>query len=141
MQKFLTKGSLAIVIIFLMACASSPPLLDAVYYQDYDKVVALIEKGEQDINGKDNSGRTPLIIAAYYNYGPILEYLVEHGADLDAVDSAGKTALHHTAHYRSFENTKILLEKGPTPISRIRKATHPFWLQHMETMPISSNSC
>jgi len=46
-----------------------------------------------DVNAKDNSGRTPLDMAAQHGRMDVIELLVARGADMDAKDKAGLMAL------------------------------------------------
>jgi len=50
-------------------------------------------KKDTDINARDNTGMTPLHIAARYNSMEVLEYLVSKGADLNAKSENGRTPL------------------------------------------------
>ncbi|XP_046554157.1 ankyrin-3-like isoform X2 [Haliotis rubra] len=59
------------------------------------KMVEYILKHKRvDINGRGQSGRTPLMAAAYQGHGKILDLLERRGADLNAADYAGNNALH-----------------------------------------------
>ncbi len=120
-----------LVMAFLMGCATPQPLVDAVYYQDYNAMVALMGNGHQDLNVRDKSGRTPLIIAAYYDNLPILEYLMEQGADLNAVDSAGKTAMHYAIQNDAIIILKTLLEKGANPNIQDTEGNTPLMIATM----------
>lgn len=51
-----------------------------------------IARGD-DPEGRDDTGLTPLMIAAARNKSAVCQLLVEAGADLSALDPAGKTAL------------------------------------------------
>lgn len=65
-----------------------------------------------EINKEDNTGKTPLIIAAYSNYENIIEVLIEKGEDLNAQDKDGKTALIWASYYGYHKIVKTLLLKG-----------------------------
>ena len=53
----------------------------------------LVEHGA-DINAKDKSGNTALMIASKDMNLEMVKYLVEHGADVNAKNAEGKTALY-----------------------------------------------
>ena len=48
-----------------------------------------------DFDAADNSGLTPLMIAAYNARKEVVRLLIDAGADLDATDSEGRTPLFH----------------------------------------------
>ena len=57
------------------------------------EVLKLLIENKADINAKDSSGQTALIIAAKFGNLPVAVLLVENGADIDAKDNSSKTAL------------------------------------------------
>ncbi len=68
-------------------------LINAVAYQDLDKVMELVEAGV-DINYQEESaGATALIMSAMYNFEDIARYLIEKGADISIKNNTGHTAL------------------------------------------------
>jgi len=50
------------------------------------------------INTRDNSGCTPLLIAAQYGHADLAAFLIKRGADPHAVDDSNDTALHWAAY-------------------------------------------
>lgn len=64
------------------------------------------------INGKTNTGKTPLISATINADSALVKLLLDNGADIEAVDDEGETALQH-AIVNNKENTlKVLLAAG-----------------------------
>ena len=66
-----------------------------------------------DINKKNLSGMTALMMAALHNSNPeVINLLVEAGAKINAVNYAGNTALILAARYNTPEVVRALLENG-----------------------------
>jgi ankyrin repeat protein len=59
-------------------------------------VMELVEDEEKEVNGRDYSGKTPLMFAAAApNSLPILSYLLERGAEINARDKEELTPLYY----------------------------------------------
>ena len=58
----------------------------------------LLTKGHADIEAKDSSGCTPLLIAAQYGQVEVVAFLLQKGAQLLALDKSGDTALHWASY-------------------------------------------
>ncbi len=63
-----------------------------------DEVKYLISKGE-NINAKDNYGRTPLYLAIWIEHYQVVDYLISNGADTNVKDNHNKTLLHYASKY------------------------------------------
>jgi ankyrin repeat protein len=104
----------AIMVIICTTCISTGKkevLHQNVREQNLIKLKENIEAG-MDINEKDGYGYTPLILAAYYNYGPLVKYLCEKGADVDAQNNEGWTALLYAVYYGYSDTFDILMHYG-----------------------------
>lgn len=72
----------------------------------------LLEAGA-DVNKKDNSGNTALILATCEHcYKKPVKELILAGADVNAANNSGKTALHCALKYGSEEVAIYLIKKG-----------------------------
>ena len=85
---------------------------------DHLIIELLLEYGA-DANARDDSHKTPLLLAMQYRTSCIVRCLLEHGADPNLVYEEGKTLLHllsgsHGSHCRSLTNRPddLLVEKS-----------------------------
>ncbi|MDE5721590.1 MAG: ankyrin repeat domain-containing protein [Clostridia bacterium] len=66
-----------------------------------------------DVNKKDNSGNTSLILATQEHcYKETIKGLIIAGADVNSVNNSGKTALHYALKYGSQDVARYLIKKG-----------------------------
>lgn len=85
------------------------PLIEAAYEGNTVQVQSLIEEGA-DVNEKDASGRTALMIAANRGHTYVVQLLLERGADANATDNNGLTAMQ-AAESRGFQRIVSMLRK------------------------------
>ncbi|OEU18446.1 ankyrin, partial [Fragilariopsis cylindrus CCMP1102] len=69
---------------------------------------ALLLKNGAEMEAKDNSGCTPLLISAQYGQVEVVAYLLKKNANLQAVDTSYDTALHWAAYKGSIEVCGLL---------------------------------
>ena len=86
-------------------------LYRAAYENRVDIAQALIARGD-DIDAKDNIGRTPLHLAATGNSLDVASLLIDLGADIDAKDNDGFTPLHFAAAENSLDVASLLIDRG-----------------------------
>ena len=67
------------------------------------------KKKDAVINVRDNSGCTPLLIAAQYGHADLAAFLIRKGANPNAVDDARDTALHWAAYKGSVPVCGLLM--------------------------------
>jgi len=85
----------------------------AVEKGNLEKVQKLLHKTPGWVNEKDEMGRTPLQIAAYFGHTELVKYLLSQGAQVNAKDGIQRdTALHLAAAMGSPEICEILLNAG-----------------------------
>jgi len=102
-------------------------LINAVAYQDLDKVKSLVEAGV-DINYQEESaGATALIMSAMYNFGDIAKYLIEKGANISVKNNTGHTALMASAG-SSEEVFDLLVANGADMSLKLEDGTSAFML-------------
>merc|ERR1719510_2629115 len=75
-----------------MGCGSSKQgeLSEAVRKDELAKVWSLVEK-KANLNEQDETGQTPVYIAASMKETRCLKYLIDHGADVNIADEKGQT--------------------------------------------------
>ena len=72
-------------------------------------VQALLEAGDEDVNGEAEDGSTPLHAAAATGHAAVVEALLEAGADPQATGKAGATPLHVASAMGHEEAVRALL--------------------------------
>jgi ankyrin repeat protein len=60
---------------------------------------------------KDESGATPLLIAAKHAHTMIVQQLLDHHTDVNAKDNHGWSVIHYAAHQRSVDMMLMLLRR------------------------------
>ncbi len=83
------------------------PMHYAIFAQRHEFLRLLVEKGA-NVNARDNTGDTPLSLAAKRGDLESLRYLLAHGADAASRNDEGKTALDHARRLGHVEAVKIL---------------------------------
>lgn len=68
-----------------------------------------------NVNIRDTSGVSPLMLAVQLGFIEGVEKLVGHGARVDVTNNSGETPLMSAVHARSTEMMRILLEAGADP--------------------------
>jgi ankyrin repeat protein len=88
---------------------SNYPLHYAAREGDLPKAQELVKAG-LPLDGRDNSGYTPLLWALFSAHDPMAEYLIAHGANVNAADKEGNTGLFFTANSCSGKMMKFLAD-------------------------------
>nr|7B6W_AAA Chain AAA, Alpha-1B adrenergic receptor,alpha1B adrenergic receptor,Alpha-1B adrenergic receptor,alpha1B adrenergic receptor,Alpha-1B adrenergic receptor,alpha1B adrenergic receptor,Alpha-1B adrenergic receptor,alpha1B adrenergic receptor [Homo sapiens] len=86
-------------------------LLEAARKGQDDEVRILLANGA-DVNTADETGFTPLHLAAWEGHLGIVEVLLKNGADVNANDERGHTPLHLAAYTGHLEIVEVLLKNG-----------------------------
>jgi hypothetical protein len=85
----------------------SRALIDAVSKGNREKIELLIAQGA-DVNARDSSGNTPLMLAARSGHSEIVQFLIARGADVHMKDNLGNTPLIDSARYASEFALKVI---------------------------------
>ena len=132
MKTIFPKSYLLLFIVLLISSGytmsqEGSDLINAVAYQDLDKVKELVEAGV-DINyQEETAGATALIMTAMYNFGDIARYLIEKGADVSIKGNTGYTALMASAGM-SEEIFDLLVANGADMNVKLEDGTSTFML-------------
>ena len=107
------------LLIFVGACAKSPPLalpdLAKGGTENLSKVETALKKG-QDVNAKNPQGYTALLVAAERGLTSIVKALLQKGADVHEKEPRqGRTALVLATANGHADTVQALLEKGADP--------------------------
>jgi ankyrin repeat protein len=97
-------------------------LIDAAKKGDVDALRSLINKGG-NVNGKNASGRTPLMEAAYWGRVDAAKLFLEKGADPNAKDLEDHTPLIDAAGNGHIQVVLALLEKGADPKAKTKEGS------------------
>jgi len=107
-----------------------------------DLIKLLIDKGAK-INAKNESGGTPLHLAAFWGHKDVIELLIENGAKYDIKNDRGRTALDIAALYGYKDCCKYLAEKmgvDMPPIGQKQKKLSPMELASEPPAPEEKSS-
>jgi ankyrin repeat protein len=89
-MKHLLLTTIAAVV--LVGCGPSVDIFKAARTGNIEVVKQYLAAGE-DVNAKDNFGRTPFHLAAFYGRKELVELLIDNGADVNAKDNNRQTPL------------------------------------------------
>ncbi|XP_071085980.1 serine/threonine-protein phosphatase 6 regulatory ankyrin repeat subunit B-like [Haliotis cracherodii] len=78
----------------------------------------IISHDDVDINGRGQSGRTPLMAAAYRGNEKVVNLLVKEGADLTLFDDAGDNVLHSACQGGHVDVVRHVLKLGKVDINK-----------------------
>jgi cytohesin len=122
----------ALVLLFaglvLSGCAAQAPpeLFTAVKEGDLDYTKTILEENPKFVNSKDESGYTPLILAARMGNKDLCETLIAKGADLEAQGQYG-TALHEAANGNHKDIVELLIKNGANVNARDKSGNTPLY--------------
>ena len=88
----------------------------------FSLVKLLVENGA-NVNTKNDSGKTPLHLAAFWGHNEVAKYLIEKNADVNATTNKGRTALELAALYGHSALATWLARKMNKPIPEIKVIT------------------
>ena len=112
----------------LSSCAvqAPPELFTAITEGDLDYIKTTLEENPKFANSKDESGYTPLILAAGMGNKDLCEVLIANGADLEAQGENG-TALHEAAIGNHKEIVDLLISNGANVNAKDKSGITPLY--------------
>jgi ankyrin repeat protein len=87
-----------------------PDFRTACWIGDLERVTTLLQQGAP-LEGRDNLGRTPLMLAAH-GEPDIIKLLLAHGARLDAMENDGDIPLSNAAEHGGLAGVQVLVAAG-----------------------------
>jgi len=90
----------------------------------------LVDNGAK-VNAKNETGGTPLHLAAFWGHFPVVKYLVKEGAKFDVQNNKGKTAMEVAASYGHGDIAEWLAEQMGEDVPEIRQGKQKV----LESMP------
>jgi cytohesin len=112
----------------LSSCAvqAPPELFTAITEGDLDYIKTTLEENPKFANSKDESGYTPLILAAGMGNKDLCEVLIASGANLEAKGEHG-TALHEAAIGNHKDIVELLINKGANVNAKDKGGNTPLY--------------
>ena len=101
------------------------PLTKASEYGDEDEVLSLLSGGYENLDERDLSDQTSLMLAADGCHERIVQALVLAGADVNAVDRAGRSPLMRSSTSGNGRITRTLIDAGADLNQRDRAGMTP----------------
>jgi ankyrin repeat protein len=98
----------------------------AVLAHDLSGIDSLLKRNE-NIEIKDQAGRTPLLNAVIEDSIPMVKILLEHGANIHVQDKLGYSALHYASQNQSIEMVNLLIERGSIIDAIDANGNTPLW--------------
>ena len=89
----------------------SSALIEAVRKNDLPAVLTHLRYGA-DVNTKDQSGFTMLMLAACWGRAEIARFLIDNGANVNITNNSGDTALINAAYNGQNEIARLLIDNG-----------------------------
>ena len=88
----------------------------------------LLRNRETNLNAQDDTGTTPLMLAAKHSMQDMLEDLIASEAQIDLTDNRGKTALHWAASVNNVSAISALLKGGANKDAQDNHEQTPLFL-------------
>jgi len=90
----------------------SQELFDAIKNNDLPGIKTLLETNPQLLTSRDETGNTPLHIAAGLKQYETVSFLIGRGADVNSLNTNRQSPLHVASSFRSADIARLLIEKG-----------------------------
>lgn len=120
MKKSTSQIIMAVVLMLTITGCAPSAIHTASLNGNLNQVKQELKKGE-DINIKDDYGKTPLHTASEKGKMEIVKYLVEHKAKIDARDKWDCTPLYYAAKEGHLEIVKYLINSGADAFAEVAR--------------------
>ena len=110
----------------------------AAYLGSTKRTIDVLLRGSIEVNQRNNTGWTPLMLAAQEGHSGVAEILLARKADVSMAEDSGYTALHLSAQEGHLTVTKYLISAGADVAARRPEGATPLHLAsqhgHSEVM-------
>ncbi len=110
--RFLASCTIALILAAITASAIASEIHQAVFANDLQQFNALIAGDKTALNLRDDTGRTPLTLAAELGRNEMAAALIAAGADVNLGNDKGSSALHLATVNGRADIVRLLLESG-----------------------------
>ena len=87
-----------------------------IHYASFSGILKIVQKcieeQNNDIDSKDNFGRTPLFSACSSGHFSVVNYLISKGANIKLIDDQGNTPLYYACRGGNLRIVELLISKG-----------------------------
>ncbi len=115
-------------------------LHEAAVLGSVERTAALLSSGSFDIDGCDEGGRTPLMMASIFGHSHVVRILLDEGASVAMASKDGYTALFVAAQKGHLAVTKLLVNAGSNTTARSVSGSTPLHPAaaggHLEVMSV-----
>lgn len=101
--------------------------------EGYEESVRIMIEMGADVNTKNSSGETPLVVCSFIEKISIVETLLKNGADPNISNKHGQTALH-----KAYENPRNSMEKNHIISLLLSYGANPEALDNLGLKPFES---
>lgn len=112
MRRILVCFAFGLMLVSATTSLQAAAIHEAVAAGDLQQVSALVAGDTAALNLRDESGKSPLMLAAELGRGEIVAALISAGADVNLSDNKNRSALHLAVQHADTELMELLIRSG-----------------------------